>query len=434
MRARLVFAAALLLAPQAAAQEAFTFSIEEVAQKPFEWGGYAELKSDWTRWRTESPFRRLARPGGQPATSLRLQPGLTLNGILRQGPFRLVASGNITYLADSTDVGRGDALLYESYGLAEWAPGNAVAFGKRVLRWSKSYAFQPVGFVERARDPTDPDAAREGYWMGTLELTRSFAEAGPLRTLGATAVLLPVSPAFNREFAADRGLNAALRLTALVADTDLDLYAFTGDSRANRLGIGAGRNLLAELVVYGEAAWTAEEPRPVVLDRATGRMGRITTGGIAGFVGLRWQAPTDTTVILEYLHNGTGIRPQEFADALALIDRAGDRLEAGLPPAPGDEVARRLARAYQRPQPLRDYLYLRVSHKEPWGLLYVTPAFTAIVDAANGSATLQPEVSYTGFTNLELRLRAQATVGERESDFGARAARARVEFRLRAFF
>ena len=209
--------AALLVfvASRAVAQESFSFSIEEVAKKPFEWGGYAELRSDWTRWRTESPFRRLARPGGQPATSLRLQPGLTLNGTLRHGPFRLVASGNATYLADSTDVGRGDALLYEAYGLAEWTPGNAVAFGKRVLRWSKSYAFQPVGFVERARDPTDPDAAREGYWMGSLELTRSLADAGPLRTFGATAALLPVIPALNREFATDRGLNAALRLTAL---------------------------------------------------------------------------------------------------------------------------------------------------------------------------------------------------------------------------
>ncbi len=269
--------------------------------------------------------------------------------------------------------------------------------------------------------------------MGTLELTRSLADARPLRTFGATAVVLPVTPALNREFAIDRGLNAALRLTALVADTDLDLYAFTGDSRSNRLGIGAGRNLLPELVVYRELAWTDEEPRPVV-DPTTGRVGRITTGGIAGLIGLRWQAPTDTTVILEYLHNGTGLRPQEFADALALIDRAADRLESGLPPAPGDEVARRLARASQRPQPLRDDLYLRLSHKEPWGLLYVTPAVTTIIDAANGSATVQPELSSSGFTNLELRLRTQANLGERDSDFGARASRARLTFRLRAFF
>ncbi|MCS6921691.1 MAG: hypothetical protein NZM07_07250, partial [Elioraea sp.] len=91
------------------------------------------------------------------------------------------------------------------------------------------------------------------------------------------------------------------------------------------------------LVVYGEASSTAEEPRSVV-DRRTGRVGRITAGGIAGLIGLRWQTPTDTTVILEYLHNGTGIRPQVLADALAVIDRAADRLEESLPPTPGDEV------------------------------------------------------------------------------------------------
>lgn len=95
------------------------------------------------------------------------------------------------------------------------------------------------------------------------------------------------------------------------------------------------------------------------------RVGRSTTGGIAGLIGPRWQTPTDTTVILEYLHNGTGIRPQVLADALAVIDRAADRLEAGLPPAPGDGIAHRLARVYQRPQRLRDSVHARVSHKEP---------------------------------------------------------------------
>lgn len=433
MRSAAVLAVALLAAGAASAQEGFSFSIEEVAQKPLEIGGHAELRGDWTRWRTGSPFRRLARPGGQPATALRAQPGLTLNGILRQGPFRLVAAGNVTYLADSTDVGRGDATLYEAYGLYEWAPGTALAAGKRVLRWSKSYAFQPVGFVERARDPTDPDQAREGYWMASLDWTRGFADAGPLRTLALTGVLLPVTPALNREFAPDRGVNGALRLSALVADTDLDLYAFAGDSRATRLGAGFGRNLAPELVVYAEAAWTEAEPR-LVVDRATTRLRRVTQGGLAGLIGLRWQAPTDTTVIVEYLHNATGLTAREFADGLDAIARAGDRLAAGLPPAPGDEVARRLARAYQRPQPLRDYLYLRISHKEPWNLLYVTPALTAIVDAANGSATIQPEIVYTGFTDVELRLRAQLNIGERDSDFGARAARGRVELRLRAFF
>ncbi|MFQ3622332.1 MAG: hypothetical protein SNJ73_02180 [Acetobacteraceae bacterium] len=423
----------LLAATPCVAEERFTFSVEEVGPRPVELGGHAELRLDWTRWRTGSPYRRLARPGGQPASSLRAQPGLTLNGLVRSGPFRLVASGNAAYLADSTAPGRGSAVLYEGYGLYEWAPGNAVAAGKRVQRWSKSYAFQPVGFVERARDPTEPDQAREGFWMATLEWTRSITGGGPLQSVGVTGVLLPVTPDLNREVSPDRGLNGGVRLSSLVADTDVDLYGFTGPSRSTRLGAGVGRNLAPELVVYAEAAWAAEEPRPVI-DPASGRLRRLASGGISGLVGLRWQTPTDTTVIVEYLHNGTGYTRDQFADALEAIDRAGDRIAAGLPAAPGDEVARSLARVLQRPQPLRDYVYLRLSHREPWNLLYVTPALTVIVDAGNGSATIQPEVVYTRFTDLELRLRAQATVGESGSDFGARASSARVELRLRAFF
>ena len=36
--------------------------------------------------------------------------------------------------------------------------------GKRTLRWGKGYAWNPIGFVERPKDPNDPDLAREGYW------------------------------------------------------------------------------------------------------------------------------------------------------------------------------------------------------------------------------------------------------------------------------
>jgi hypothetical protein len=430
-----LLACALLAAPEVALGQSaggFTFRADEVAPSRFEFGGFLEGRSDWTAYDNDSPFRRLAHPRGAPASGWRAEPGLELRGTFREGPFRLFAAGNLNYLGDTAAAGRGAATLYEGYGLYEWAPGSAFALGKRVLRWGKGYAFSPTGFVERPRDPTDPEAAREGYWMATAEWTRSFSEAGPLQTLGLTAVLLPVVPNVNYEYGGPRGINAAGRLSLLVADTDIDFVLAGGDTRGLRLGGSIARNLLPELVVYGEAAWFAEEPRLPV--DAPGRpVPPAEKNAMSAVLGLRWQAPTDTTLILEYYRNGLGVTAEQFAHVVEILDRAAEQQAAT-----GSDAlvapARRLARAYQRPQPLRDYVYLRLSQREPWNILHTTPAITVIADPSGQSASVTPEVVYTGFRNTELRLRAQMNLGPRDSDFGARQVNARLELRARLFF
>ncbi|MDF1594082.1 MAG: hypothetical protein P1P89_21445 [Desulfobacterales bacterium] len=51
---------------------------------------------------------------------------------------------------------------------------------------------------------------------------------------------------------------------------------------------------------------------------------------------------------------------------------------------------------------MRDYLYFRASIKEPFDLLYFTPAVTTIVNLNDQSLSVTPEVVYTAITNLEL--------------------------------
>jgi len=89
---------------------------------------------------------------------------------------------------------------------------------------------------------------------------------------------------------------------------------------------------------------------------------------------------------------------------------------------------------YGRPNPGQDYLYLRVSQKEPFDILYFTPALTTIVNLKDSSFSIAPEVTYTGITNLELRLKAMFLVGGAETEFGEKPNDYRLEFRARYFF
>lgn len=91
-------------------------------------------------------------------------------------------------------------------------------------------------------------------------------------------------------------------------------------------------------------------------------------------------------------------------------------------------------KSYARPNSGQEYMYLRVSQKDPFDVLYWTPALTAIVNIEDRSYSLSPEVSYTGITNLDLRLKVMLLAGERLSEFGEKPYDYRVEMRARYYF
>lgn len=89
---------------------------------------------------------------------------------------------------------------------------------------------------------------------------------------------------------------------------------------------------------------------------------------------------------------------------------------------------------YGRLNPAREYLYLRISQKEPFDILYFTPSITWISNISDNSFSLSPELLYTGITNLELRLKAGIIAGERLSEYGEKQNDYRVEMRARYYF
>ena len=83
---------------------------------------------------------------------------------------------------------------------------------------------------------------------------------------------------------------------------------------------------------------------------------------------------------------------------------------------------------------MQHYLYVRASQKEPFDILYFTPSATTIVNLDDGSYSLIGELLYTGFGDIEVRLRAAVNVGERLTEYGEKPVDARLELRLRLYF
>lgn len=413
---------ALLGALQAAhADDAFDPSAYE--KKAFEWTGFLELRPEQQSLRRGSAGYLLQFPGDTRTTLDRSNAALELSGVLRHQSLSFRFTGH----ASRTDDFRGsdsDGRMYEYY--AAWQADERINFelGKRALRWGKGYAWSPVAFLERSKDPSDPELSREGFVMATGSWVRTFD--GPLQTLTLTAAALPTTSDLNPEFGSAGYVNPALKLYGLIFDTDVDLIYAAPGSRGPRVGFDFSRNLGSNLEIHGEWARSTDATRALLTPANTLAVETRTYDSY--LLGLRYLTERDTTILFEYYRNGNGYSLQEMSQFYDLV-RASTTNAALFQPA-----ARAASQGYNQPNMMQNYVYLRVSQKEPFDILDFTPSITLIANTDDHSSSLIPELLYTGVKNLELRLRLALNSGPASSDYGEKPVQSRIELRARYFF
>lgn len=425
-----MMAFALVAGGVAAADQQYTFDPSEFERKPLELGGYLEYRHDDIRLNRDGAFYGLAFRSRDDRSNLaRDAAALKLEGKYTRGAASIRSRAHLEYVSDQLD---GDRTTRFDELAGSWKPdpGFTLEGGKIALKWGKGYAWNPVGFVERLKDPNDPELSREGYWMMTADWVRTFT--GPLKTVAFTPVLLPVGSDVNSTYGKTGHVNAAAKLYLLWYDTDIDLMYLADGSRSKRFGFDFSRNITSSLEVHGEWARVTDAERRAVTP--TG-MPRITAQHSNSYLaGFRLLTESDTTYIFEYYRNGTGYSEPEMRDFFQLVDNGVAQYQTT-----GNETLLQRAGAsaragYGRPQAMDRYLYLRVSQKDPFDILYWSPAITSILSLADRSFSVSPELLYTGITNVELRMRLFWLKGRDNTDFGEKQNARRVEFRARLYF
>lgn len=417
---RALAALVCLLAATAWAED-FKFDAAEFDRQPFEFGGYVELKTDRSWLRRDGSFYTLN--GLARDTMERNSATLKLNAKYTQG----IASFNLRANAEARrdQLGSEDTLRFdEAYVSFKPNPGFTLDAGKIAAKWGKGYAWNPVGFIERMKDPNDVELAREGYTMIAADFIRNFADdGGDLKTVAFTPVLLPVATQTNQDFGRPNRLNAAAKLYLLYLDTDIDFTWLGGGSRTPRFGIDFSRNLSSALEIHGEWARMRDvEQRRI---DAAGNVSSEVRDATSYLLGLRYLTEHDTTWIAEYYRNGTGYTQSQLTDFHRLVDSGNPALLA---------KARQISPSYGRPNAGERYLYLRASQKEAFDIVYFTPSATLIANLDDRSWSLTPELLYNGITNLDLRLRATWLKGSAGSEFGEKQNARKLELMARYYF
>ena len=420
----------LLAAAHASAAEVDSFDASAYEKKPFEIGGYLQLKQEDFALNRSGAFYKLGNYQRPQRDSLDRSTGtMELIGKLRQGigtfDFRTHSDLQQDQLAhDHTN------LLYEGVYSIRPDPGVTIEAGKRTLRWGKGYAWNPIGFVERPKDPNDPELSREGLVMANSDFI--FNREGPLQTIAFTPVLLPVGKDVNSDFGAAGHLNPAAKLYLLYRDTDID-FAWQGKgSRPGRFGADFSRNLTSNFEIHGEWARIQQLARPVT--DSTGRVTTQTANATSYLLGLRYLTEKDTTYIVEYYRNGTGYSDQEARQFYQLVDTAFAQLQQTGSSALLPKALSLSQGGYGRPNPGTDYLYFRAQQKDALGIVYFQPSIAAMLNLQDRSYQITPELVYTGVKNLDLRLRLFVLQGARCTDFGEKQNSRKLEFYARYYF
>ncbi|HDQ03460.1 MAG TPA: hypothetical protein ENN23_02650 [Deltaproteobacteria bacterium] len=409
----------------------YTFDLSEIEKKPYQFSGYVEARPVLYGLDSNAAFYKLRFYDDSHRHALVETNGrVRLEGSYEKSFFRIFARLNTDLQYNDHTHGSEKTTFYEAYASAKPLTSVKIDAGKKTLKWGKGYAWNPVAFADRPKDPDDPEQAMEGYIVATADFIRSFG--GPLKTLSFTPVLFPVYEHINSDFGNTNHLNVAGRLYFLFYDTDIDLVFMTGGSRPDRYGFDFSRNLTTNFEIHGEYAWITNH-RKTVLDQS-GAARQVEGGAHSILVGLRYLTSFDLTTIIEFYHNSAGFSRDEMKNFYSLISSGFDAYQTS-----GDLTglgrAMQLAESgYARPNAMRNYLYVRLSQKEPFDILYFTPSLTCMINMDDLSASIIPELLYTGITNLELRLRASFITGAGDSEFGEKQNDYRIELRIGYYF
>lgn len=403
----------------------------EIAKKPYTIGGYLEYRPIlFGLDRNASLYKTRYFDHSLGDTLFQNNGAVWLEGSFTKGIATLFASTKSTYTESSIE-STGQTTLYTGYLSLKPSPSLTLDLGKKTMKWGKGYAWNPAAFVDRPKDPDDPELALEGYAVVVADYIKSFS--GNLKTFSFTPVILPEHGSLNDDFGEQDKINFATKAYFLFYDTDIDFMTLAGGSKTPRYGFDFSRNIGTNLEVHGEFAYITHVKRMVINSKGIAR--QKTFDGINYLAGLRYLSVRDTTYIIEYYHQGTGLTSEEMKDYFSFVNRGYEAYVA-------KKDLRLLSRAvalqsggYATFTPGTDYLYLRISQKEPFDILYFTPALTSIYNLRDRSFSVTPELLYAPITNLEFRLRTGLLVaGTKHSEFGEKPYDYRIELRARYYF
>ncbi len=396
-----------LLAGYAIAQEddLYSFDAEAFSKKTWEWKGELTLTGAVRKYNINSVLYDIKFQGEDIEQSEEGELKIFLESRWDWEWFRLFLSGEAsTFRSTLKDSDKDSSFLGEGYGQLVVLDPHNVEFGKRLLRWGKGYAFNPVAFMERPKNPEDPEESREGLWM-----TQGVWISGNISTFdnsSVTMVYLPVRDEINDDFRSDSSFENGwgVKLYGLINTTDIDLYFVKWmEAKETNWGVDFASNITNNFEIHGEYAMFET----------------IENNSHKALLGLRYLTEGDVTWILEGFRDSSGLSKDELTELYKTIENGTSA-----------QVKTALPQVQQSRTLSRHYAYLKISIKEPFNWLYFTPSASWLVNMEDSSYTGTIQLAYSPSGNWTFQTSFQQTDGAAYTQWGENVGRNKLNLDL----
>ena len=343
----------------------YSFDMESIETKSFEYSGYLRTEYKYQNLNQDSPlYTLLDRTGSTQNTSLN-------EALFRfthyKDDFKLIGSLSARYV--NID-GSNESLFtaYQLYAHNTLSINHSIDVGKKTLKWGKGYFFNPAAFLDRPKDPTQPENAYEGYVMANYSYNKSFE--GDLQNLKLDFIYMPTTSSINDDFYHACSSNLAMKLYLLYLDTDIEFIYLYSDEQKDKIGLTFSKNLAPHFEIHGEYAKELE-------------------GYHSYLVGLKYVTQSDITITSEYYYDSEGLTKEEIRSSLKLLAFPG-----------------------------KSYFVNKFSKKEPFGIVYSSVYFRDMLNGEDHSHLDTLGFIYTFKNNIEIDFSYNLNSGNEESEFG----------------
>jgi len=409
---KVIFFIILIFATNLLIGQDYSFDFEEFEKKPYEYVGTFQLQSELSELNSSSGLYKLSFLNKEEKDYLDSHSAsIQLRGSYEISKFKFSLDLKDKLSYTTNDELENNLSIYESFLNTNISTNFDFQVGKKSVKWGKGYIWNPVSFVGRQKDINDVDAGLEGFWMLKLNYVKSLS--GILQNFSISPVIIPVSKGLNEDFQTEESFNFILNSYFLIKDTDLDFYLFMKDDTFKKIGADFSRNILPNWEIHAEYVFEKE-----VVKNSLNSDSIVETkieDSYDFLFGTRILFETNTTVILEYLHNDSGIDKEQMGNFFDAVNSALSENPELLPIIKNYQSENFIGQFL-----MQDYLYAKLSHPEPFDILYFTPSIFVLYNLNDNSRMIGGEFGYSRFDNLNLKLKYNYLSGNLNSEFGGK--------------
>ncbi|MCK4957724.1 MAG: hypothetical protein KAS49_08810 [Candidatus Cloacimonetes bacterium] len=406
---------------QLSAQD-YSFDFEEFEKRSYEYVGTFQIQSEFLKLNDSSELYKLSFLNKENKDYLDSHSAsLQLRGSYEISKFKYSLNIKDQLTFSINDEWENNFSIYESFINANLSTNFDLQIGKKSVKWGKGYIWNPVSMVGRQKDINDVDAGLEGFWMLKLDYVKSLS--GILQNFAISPVIIAVNRNLNEDFSDEEEINFVLNNYILIKDTDIDFYLLLQNCKFKKFGADFARNILPNWEIHAE--YLLEKN---VMKSWWNSSFKIETSiaDIHNYIfGSRVLFLTNTTLIMEYLHNDSGLNEEQMNNFFTTIELATSGNPILLPAIKQYQIE-----DFSNQFLMKDYLYLKLSQPELFDILYFTPSVFILYNINDNSRMIGGDFNYSRFDNLNLKVKYSLLIGRDNSEFGEKNNFGKLAFQL----